>query len=115
MFLNRLRTAGWKRLSQSLLSGGLGTVLTFAAFAEPEAPVLNFYNWVNDVGAEISNQILYPTGELPPSPLVRPDIRNNRARYLTHAEIERLGVPSMGSFELTRQLNRLWTSFKANL
>ena len=99
-----------------------GSVVWFDVMAIPKgAPhPLAAHRWINhvlqaDVSADISNRILYPTGVLPPSLLVRPEIRNNRALYLTHAEIERLGVPSMGSFELTRQLNRLWTSFKANL
>ncbi|CAM3774105.1 extracellular solute-binding protein [Roseateles saccharophilus] len=76
------------------------------------------YRWINhvldpQVSAGIVNQIMFPTAVPAASAHVRPEIRDNKALYLDAAAIDRLGLATLGTFEINRQLNRMWLSFKS--
>jgi spermidine/putrescine-binding protein len=97
-----------------------GTVVWIDVMAIPRtAPHLDAaYQWINHVldpkvSAGIVNQIMFPTAVPAAAAFVRPEIRDNKALYLDAATMDRLGLATLGTFDINRQLNRMWLSFKS--
>jgi putrescine transport system substrate-binding protein len=80
----------------------------------------NAHLWINyilrpEVHATLTNKVFYANPNQAATPMVRPDIANNRTVYLSEADKQRMVVPEPLSAETRRAMTRVFSRFKTGM
>jgi putrescine transport system substrate-binding protein len=80
----------------------------------------NAHLWINyilrpEVHATLTNKVFYANPNKAATPMVRPDIANNRTVYLPDADKQRMVVPEPLSADARRTMTRVFTRFKTGM
>ncbi|HEX7641265.1 MAG TPA: polyamine ABC transporter substrate-binding protein [Burkholderiaceae bacterium] len=99
-----------------------GAVLFFDTMAIPADAehVENAYKWINyiyrpEVQAGIVNKVFYDNPVRAADPLIRPDVRSNKAVFLEGDVLSRMVPPDSVGNDIRRLRTRLFTTFKTGL
>lgn len=99
-----------------------GAVMFFDTMAIPvdAQHVENAYKFISyiyrpEVNAELVNKVLYANPVPAASNLIKPEVRNNKAVFMTPEDLARMVPPEAVSSDIRRLRTRLYTTFKTGL